>query len=315
MTIRAIFMGTPDFAVPSLEAAVKNGWDLVVVTQPDRKVGRKRIVTPPPLKVAALGFDIPVLQPERARDGDVVEQLADFHPDLLITAAYGQLLPRTILQLPKMGAVNIHASLLPRWRGAAPIHRAIMAGDAETGVTLMEMVAKLDAGPMIDWRRTPIGADDTVGTVHDRLALLGAELVRSALPRYAAGEIGARPQPEDGITYASKIERADEFVNWDRPCQEIYRQLRGLSPWPGATAQLKTGELVKLWSARIPDGSYQLPAGHIEKIDGQILVGTADFALCLTEVQTAGKRRMAAVNWLSGLQTAIFCVNSSEAVE
>lgn len=317
MTTRAIFMGTPEFAVPSLIAAIENGWDVMVVTQPDRKVGRKRVLTASPVKVAAQERNLPVLQPERVRDADVVNQLSIFEADILITAAYGQLLPQSVLNLPRVGAVNVHASLLPRWRGAAPIHRAIMAGDKETGVTLMEMVSKLDAGPIIECESTAIAADDTVGTVHDRLAVLGAKLVHGPLQRYVSGEIEVHPQSDVGVTYAAKIERRDEFIDWHGSREEVYRHIRGLTPWPGATAQLETGEWVKLWSAQILDTSDSLPPGRIEKRAGDILVGTSDFAICLTEVQTAGKKRMAAKDWFSGLQLsgAAFKPSASEAVQ
>lgn len=301
MTCRAIFMGTPDFAVPTLEVLVELGFDVLVVTQPDKKVGRKREWTAPPVKAAAKRQGLSVLQPEKIRDSEALSTLFSFQPDILVTAAYGQLLPKSLLDLPTKGAVNIHASLLPRWRGAAPIHRAILAGDRETGVTLMEMVPALDAGPMIASRSLIILDTDDVGTLHDKLANLGAELARDVLPRYLAGEVKATAQPEDGVTYAAKIERADEFVNWNRASIAVSRHIRGLSPWPGASTKLGDGLSLKVWSAVTAGAPFAFQPGEVKKVGNDILVGAQDGVLALGIVQPSGRRRMQATDWFSGL--------------
>ncbi|WAH35497.1 methionyl-tRNA formyltransferase [Alicyclobacillus dauci] len=301
MTVKVVFMGTPDFAVPTLDALVAQGWDVLVVTQPDRKVGRKRELTPPPVKIAALRHGLTVLQPDRVRQPEVIAKLEAFQPDLLVTAAYGQLLPQAVLDLPANGAVNMHASLLPRWRGAAPIHRAIMAGDESTGVTLMEMVQALDAGPIVAVREIPILDTDDVGTLHDKLAALGAEMVQNVLPAYIAGTIDVTPQPDEGVTYAARIERKDEFISWNRPAKDVLRHIRGLSPWPGASGSLDDQD-IKIWSAEISTSSMALRPGEVGRHGGSILVGCQDGTLVLGDVQPAGKRKMNAVDWFSGLR-------------
>lgn len=301
MTMRAIFMGTPDFAVPSLDALVEIASDVLVVTQPDRKVGRKQTLTPPPVKVRAAHHGLQVVQPQRVREPEVVEVLRAFQADVLVTAAFGQLLPTTVLELPRVGAVNVHASLLPRWRGAAPIHRAIMAGDEVTGVTLMEMVLALDAGPMIEARALTISPADTTGTLHDRLAELGASLVRDALPKYVAGELRAVAQPEEGVTYAAKIERHDEFLDWSNTAVEVDRQIRALSPWPGASAVLPDNSTLKVRRARILDERVtSCEVGRVAWMDKRVVVSCGMGQIELVEVQPAGKRTMPAVDWFRG---------------
>lgn len=306
---RILFMGTPDFAVPSLRALAAGPHQVVgVVTQPDRPQGRKRALTPSPVKRAAVELEIPVLQPNRVRESQALEQIAALRPDVLVTAAYGQLLPQRLLDLPTIGCVNVHASLLPRWRGAAPIHRAILAGDTETGVTLMEMVAALDAGPVLCARAVPIGQDDDVGVLHDRLAALGAQLLEELLPSYLAGDIRAVPQPEDGVTYAERLTRADEWLDFTRSAEEVHNHIRGLSPWPGAAAHWQGGDL-KIWSAARCSDAAELIAmqseiestpGTLITVGGVALVRCADGWLHLQDVQPAGKRRMAAADWLRG---------------
>lgn len=301
MTTRIVFMGTPDFAVPTLDALVAQGWDVLVVTQPDRKVGRKQLLTPPPVKRRALELGLTVLQPEKVREADALNAIETFRPQLLVTAAYGQLLPKRLLEIPSVGAVNVHASLLPRWRGAAPIHRAIIAGDATTGVTLMEMVQALDAGPIIEMRELPIEQDDDMGRLHDKLATLGATMSRDVLPRYLNGELIARPQPEDGVVYAPRIERKDEFIDWTHSASQISRTIRGLSPWPGASATTIDGQTVKVWRGSIAQAVRSIPVGVAVKVGHEVVVGCADGTLELQDVQPAGKRRMSAMDWFSGL--------------
>ncbi|WP_206918328.1 methionyl-tRNA formyltransferase [Alicyclobacillus suci] len=301
MSVKVVFMGTPDFAVPTLDALVSQGWELLVVTQPDKRVGRKKVLTPPPVKAAALRHGLPVLQPEKVRDKASVEEILAFAPDLIVTAAYGQLLPTPVLSIPKVGAINVHASLLPRWRGAAPIHRAIMAGDEMTGVTLMEMVKALDAGPMLEQRAIPILDEDDVGSLHDKLAELGAKMCVEVLPKYLAGDIVVTEQPETGVTYAARIEREDEFIDWAQSAQVVHRQIRGLSPWPGASAW--DGEQTyKVWAAKKSEGLVKLEPGQVRRIGGEIVVGCGDDALVLETIQPSGKRKMSARDWFAGLR-------------
>lgn len=298
---RVLFMGTPDFAVPSLNRLVQAGYQLLVITQPDRPVGRKKTLSPPPVKKAALEHGLTVLQPAKVRTDEVLEQLQLFQPDVLITAAYGQLLPERLLQIPKVGCLNVHASLLPRWRGAAPIHRALMAGDAETGITLMEMRLALDAGPIVASAKTPIHLEDNVGTLHDRLAELGASVLFDVLPDYLAGRRTGQEQPEEGVTYAQRILRADELLTWQRPLQTVHNHIRGLSPWPGAVTGYE-GQALKIWAAHPYDEKYVVKPGVVEKMeDGKIVVQCTDGRLELLTVQPAGKRKMSAAEWFRGV--------------
>jgi len=301
--IRVVFMGTPLFAVPALHGLANAGYSVVaVVTQPDRAVGRKRVVTPSPVKEAALALNVPVLQPNRVRSEESLASIRSLHPDVIVTAAYGQILPQALLDIPRIGSLNIHASLLPRWRGAAPIHRAIMHGDKETGVAVMEMVLALDAGPVYGVRKTPIRPDDDVQSVHDRVADLGAALLLAVLPGYTAGTLQPVQQVDDGVTYAHRILREDEFIDWNRPAQDVLNHIRGLSPWPGATADLPGGQM-KIWRAMPSDNDCSLAPGEVRRtVDAHVLVGCADGNLRLCELQPAGKRKMDAVSWFRGLQ-------------
>ncbi|WP_029420573.1 methionyl-tRNA formyltransferase [Alicyclobacillus macrosporangiidus] len=303
--VRIVFFGTPDFAVPVLRALAGAPWAEVagVVTQPDRPAGRRQTLTPPPVKRAAQELGLPVWQPERVRAPEALEAIARLEPDVCVTAAYGQILPQRLLDIPRRGCLNVHASLLPRWRGAAPIHRAILAGDERTGVTLMEMVAALDAGPIVGAREIPIDPDDDAGTLHDKLAALGAALVLELLPDYVAGRVIPQPQPEDGVTYADRITRADEWIDWQRPVREVHNQVRGLRPWPGASAQVDGGAL-KVWRTA-PATAVEVPAepGVVRMFpDVGVAVRCADGWLRMDEVQPAGRRRMPAADWWRGLR-------------
>lgn len=300
---RVVFMGTPEFAVPILRRLADMYPLAGVVTQPDKPAGRGRALTPPPVKVAAEALGIPVFQPRRVREPEALAFLGQWRPDLIITAAYGQILPRALLALPTHGCLNVHASLLPRWRGAAPIHRAVMAGDEETGVTLMRMVEALDAGPVLGARRTPIGPDEDTGAVHDRLAELGAALVAELVPRYLAGEITPVPQPEEGVTYAERIQPGDEWVPWHRSAADVHNHVRGLSPWPGA-ATLCEGERIKVWRTTRQNVLSIPPEapGTLRWERGRVFVACADAWLALEEVQPAGRRRMPAAAWWQGLR-------------
>jgi methionyl-tRNA formyltransferase len=306
---KIIFMGTPEFAVPILQMLVEESYKiLAVVTQPDRPKGRKRILTPSPVKEEALRHHIPVLQPEKLRHPDAVSQIIALEPDLIVTAAYGQILPKAILELPKYGCLNIHGSLLPYYRGGAPIQRAIMNGEPLTGVTLMYMAAGLDTGDMIRKIEIPITDEDNTGTMFVKLSQAGKELLRAALPELLAGQIQAIPQDNDLATLAPNISREDEQIDWSRSTTELFNQIRGLSPWPGACT-LWNGENFKVWASRkqplkIDSANFNLPStvpGTVLQIAEEgIEVLTGDGTIWLTEVQPAGKKSMDAAQFRLG---------------
>ncbi|MCF8564425.1 methionyl-tRNA formyltransferase [Alicyclobacillus tolerans] len=303
--VSVLFMGTPDFAVPSLEALVNAGYPTTVVTQPDREVGRKKVLTPPVVKQAAQKLGLEVLQPEKVGAQAVLEKIAELGPSVAITAAYGQILPQRLLDLFPFGVLNIHASLLPRWRGAAPIQRAIMAGDETTGVTLMKTVLALDAGPVLGAEKVAIEPDDDTGTLHDKLAQAGADLLVRLLPQYLAGELIPVEQETTGITYAHRIGREDEFVNWGQDARTVYNQLRALSPAPGASTVYR-GQTLKIWSSKPAadeaGGASNVLAGTAVLQDGKVLVRCNDGFVELLELQPSGKRKMVASDWLRGVK-------------
>lgn len=296
-------MGTPDFAVPSLEALVAENYHVVaVVTQPDRPKGRKKELTPPPVKVAAQKHNIPVFQPEKLRDPGAVQTVLDLKPDLIVTAAYGQILPEEILKAPRLGCINVHASLLPKYRGGAPIHRAIMEGETETGVTIMYMVKALDAGDMIAQRAVPITERDHVGTMHDKLSRVGADLLKEVLPRLIRGEIQAVPQDESLATYAPNIRREDEKIDWTCSAEELARQVRGLHPWPVAFTLWK-GKPFKIWWAEPSKEPAEKAPGTVKRVEEDgIAVATGEGTLILKEVQPSGKKRMSVEEFVRGRQ-------------
>jgi methionyl-tRNA formyltransferase len=245
-------MGTPEFAVPALRVLLEQGCEVAaVVTQPDRPKGRKRVLTAPPVKEEALRNGLLVLQPEKLRGSETVETIRALQPDLIVTAAYGQILPKAVLEAPRCGCVNLHASLLPKYRGGAPIHYAVMNGDASTGVTLMYMEAGLDTGDMIDRIELPIGDDDTTGTMFAKLSAAGAELLRRTLPGLLAGTVVAEPQNGVEAIYSPNITREQELVDWSRDARAIWNQIRGLNPFPGAYT-LWNGDVLKLWASEKP---------------------------------------------------------------
>ncbi|WP_267225459.1 methionyl-tRNA formyltransferase [Dyella silvae] len=305
MKLRVVFAGTPDFSVPCLEACRASGAEVVAVyTQPDRPAGRGRKLTPSPVKQAALAAGIPVEQPESLKSEDARATLAAYAPDLMIVVAYGLILPRKVLAIPRLGCWNVHASLLPRWRGAAPIQRAILAGDAESGVDLMQMEAGLDTGPVLLERRTPIGRDDTGGSLHDRLAALGAEVLAEGLSRVMAGEtLLPRPQPEEGVTYAHKLDKAEARLDFSRPAQALERQVRAFDPWPVAEGDIHD-ETLRVWAAHAIEGQPGTAPGTVLTMtrDG-IDVACGEGALRVTALQRAGGKRISAADYVNATKT------------
>lgn len=306
--MNVVFMGTPDFAVPSLQTLVREGYRVTaVVTQPDRPKGRKRELTPPPVKVEAEKHGIPVLQPVKLRDPAAVEEIVKLKPDLIVTAAYGQILPKSILSLPKHGCINVHASLLPKYRGGAPIHHAIMNGERVTGVTIMYMAEGLDTGDMISKVEVPITDEDTTGTMFAKLSEAGAELLAKTLPDLLAGRIQAVPQNDEEATYAYNITRDDERIDWSRSSLELFNQIRGLNPFPGAFT-LYNGEVFKIWASRKPTDDASPAAPYRDAPPGTVLrmtddsleVKTGSGSLRITHVQPAGKKAMSVAEFARG---------------
>ena len=307
MSLRVAFAGTPEFAAVALRAIHDAGHAVpLVLTQPDRPAGRGRKLTPSPVKQLALELGAPVAQPLSLRlDGKYPDDaaagraaLVAARPDVLVVAAYGRILPQWVLALPRLGCLNIHGSLLPRWRGAAPIHRAIEAGDAETGITIMQMDAGLDTGDMLLIERAPIQFDDTTGRLHDRLAGLGARLVVRSLADAAAGALTPVKQPEAGVTSAHKIDKAEAAIDWRLPADAIERRVRAFDPFPGATFQAG-GDTVKLWRAQVERLDVAAAPGSVIAADGQqLVVACGDGALALLEVQRPGGKRGPVAQWL-----------------
>ncbi|MFM1847783.1 MAG: hypothetical protein RL417_1257 [Pseudomonadota bacterium] len=305
---RIVFFGTPDFAaiglralleIPALEVAA-------VVTQPDRPAGRGNKMHPSPVKVLAAERGISVLQPERIRknEGEFLAALSALGPfEIGVVIAFGQILPEAVLHLPRHGCINVHGSILPRWRGAAPIQRAIMSGDRETGVCLMEMEAGLDTGPVFSEHRLPINPDDTFGSLHDKLAAAGAMLLKSDLLRIIGGALCSTPQATEGITYAQKVLGTDQIIDWSRSAVDIAQQIRGLDPVPGATTFLD-GKRLKLFSPEVSLSPSPLTPGEIGVFNGQLSIGCGNGILSPREVQPEGKRRMSVREWLNGVQFA-----------
>ena len=292
--MRLVFMGTPDFSVPALEALVAAGHDIACVySQPPRPAGRGQKPRPGPVAARATALGLPVRTPARLSDAAEQAAFAALQADLAVVVAYGLILPPPVLAAPARGCVNIHASLLPRWRGAAPIQRAILAGDAETGVCIMQMEAGLDTGPVLSRAVAEIGATETAGQLHDRLAELGAREIVSALA--ALDRLVPLPQPEAGVTYAAKIDKAEARVDWTRPAAEVDRQIRGLSPFPGAWCQV-AGERLKLLRSQVVAGDG--PAGAVL---GGFTIACGEGAVAILEAQREGRRPMPAAEILRGL--------------
>lgn len=302
--MRVAFAGTPAFAACALEAILAAGFPVpLVLSQPDRPAGRGMKPAASAVKQAACAAGLALDQPDKLRTEAQRAALVACAPDVLVVAAYGLLLPPEVLRLPRLGCINIHASLLPRWRGAAPIHRAIQAGDAETGITIMHMDEGLDTGPMLLQRALPIRPDDTTASLHDRLATLGAELIVEALTRLGRGALVARPQPAQGVSYAAKITRAEAQLDWHRPAAELERTVRAFDPFPGACTLLR-GTVVKIWQAEPVPGHG--PAGMVLAVDpAGVVVACGDQALRLTRLQRAGSRRLSAGEFLRGFPVCV----------
>lgn len=303
--LRLVFAGTPDFAVPGLHACLAADADVVAVyTQPDRPAGRGRKLSPSPIKQAALAAGIPVEQPESLKSPEAQVRLREYAPDLMVVIAYGLILPRAVLVIPHLGCWNVHASLLPRWRGAAPIQRAILAGDAETGVCLMRMEAGLDTGPVLLREATPIRADDTGGSLHDRLAKIGARVLVEGLRRAAAGDTPpAAPQPETGATYARKLDKAEARLDFTRSAADLEREVRAFDPWPVAEAEL-AGEHVRVWAARHLETGAEIachaaPGTIVAASKHGIDVACGEGALRILKLQRGGGRVVSAADYLN----------------
>lgn len=303
---RIVFMGTPAFSVNILAAlAAAPEYEVVaVVTQPDRPVGRKKTLTPSPVKEAAIAQDIPVYQPENISQAEDVKALMQANIDLIITAAYGQFLPNSILTAPKYGAINVHASLLPKYRGGAPVHYAIWKGEEKTGITIMEMVGKMDAGAILAQAEMPITTDDNVATMFGKLSELGRDLLMATLPKLFAGDITPLPQDEDQVTYSPNITREEERIDWTQTATEIHNQIRGFNSWPVAHT-LYDGQRWKIWQSEVVAGETTTAAPgtviEINKKPAAFKVACGGrTVLAIIEIQPAGKKKMSISNFING---------------
>lgn len=305
--MRIAFFGTPAFAVPSLDAIAASEHVLAgVVTQPDRPRGRGQKITLAPVKARALDLGVPILQPERLRDAGFLAAFDAWNVDLAVVAAYGRILPAELLDRPRLGMINVHASLLPRWRGAAPIQRAILAGDRETGITIMKVVAALDAGPMLAREATPIDADETSVELERRLSEIGARLLMAVVARLAEGPVEGEPQDEALVTYADRITRADGIVDWTAPARAIHDRIRGLHPWPHASTWLH-GRRILLHESQLVDAApADAPAGTIVRADAEgIVVAAGEGAVRLLRLQPEGRAPMTVRDFLNGHRVTV----------
>lgn len=298
-----IFMGTPDFSVPILSMLKEEGYNIVaVVTQPDRPVGRKRVLTPPPVKVEAEALNIPVIQPEKLTGSKELEEILALDADLIVTAAFGQLLPKELLEAPRLGCINVHASLLPKYRGGAPIHKAIIDGETETGVTIMYMVEKLDAGDMISQVTVPIEETDYTGLMFEKLSKAGVTLLKETLPSIVDETNERIPQDESLVTFARNISREEERIDWTASGQSIYNQIRGLHPWPVAYTTFQDNNVKIWWSEKVVKHSDAKPGTIIAIEEDRIVVKTGDeTAIAITDIQPAGRKRMPADVFIRGV--------------
>ena len=299
---KIIFMGTPEFSVGVLTMLYNDGYEiLAVVTQPDRPVGRKRVLTPPPVKEEALRLGLPVIQPEKLKGSVELQEILKLQPDLIVTAAFGQLLPNELLEAPKLGCINVHASLLPNYRGGAPIHQAVMDGKKETGVTIMYMAEKLDAGDIISQVTTPIEETDDTGTMFTKLSIAGTTLLKETLPSIIEGTNERTVQDETQVTFARNISREQERIDWTSSALSIYNQVRGLHPWPVAYTKF-AGDQVKIWWTQVEEQVSDAMPGEIIGLEkDRIIVQTGEGSLAITDLQPAGKKRMTATVFLNGI--------------
>jgi len=304
---RIVFMGTPDFSVPVLQRIIEDGYEVIgVVTQPDRPVGRKKVLTPPPVKVEALKHGIPVYQPEKIRQKQEMEEILSLNPDLIITAAFGQILPKEILEAPVHGCINVHASLLPELRGGAPIHYALIQGKKKTGITIMYMVEKLDAGDILTQTEVEITEEDDVGTLHVKLSRAGAILLSETLPNLLEGKLTPIPQDNEKATFAYNIKREQEKIDWSKTGKEIYNHIRGLNPWPVAFTTLD-GQTLKIWrSEKVTAAKSEQPGTIIKNEPDGITVSTGDeTAIKIKELQPSGKTKMTSEEFYRGAGSKI----------
>lgn len=299
---KIVFMGTPDFSVPVLQQIIKDGYEVIgVVTQPDRPVGRKKVLTPPPVKVEAEKQGIPVHQPEKIRQPEELEKILALKPELVVTAAFGQILPKELLKAPKHGCINVHASLLPELRGGAPIHYSILQGKDKTGITIMYMAEKLDAGDILTQVEVPITETDTVGTLHDKLSAAGSKLLSETLPKLLKGELTPIKQNDKEATFAYNIKREQEKIDWSKTGEEIYNHIRGLNPWPVAYTTFE-GKVIKVWGSEKTKLAGSEAPGTIIRLeeDGLVVATGNDTAIKITELQPSGKKKMPAEQFLRG---------------
>lgn len=302
MKKKIVFMGTPDFAVPVLQQIIQDGYEVIaVVTQPDRPKGRKKVLTPPPVKVEAEKHQIPVYQPEKIKEATEYEKIISLKPDLIVTAAFGQILPKPLLDAPKFGCINVHASLLPKLRGGAPIHYSIIQGHEKTGVTIMYMVEKLDAGDMLTQVEVKIEERDHVGTLHDKLSVAGSRLLSETLPQLFDEKLQAEVQNHEEATFASNIKREQEKIDWTMDGEKIYNHIRGLHPWPVAYTTME-GQVMKVWwGEKIQTDKDAVPGTIIGMKDDGFIVKTGNSTgIKITDLQLAGKKRMTGTQYLNG---------------
>ena len=301
--MRILFMGTPDFAVPSLNALIQAGHKICgVFTQPDKPKNRGMKLQPPPVKVVALSHDIPVYQPVSVKNGEAMEIIRQLQPELIVVAAYGRILPNEILEYPQYGCINVHSSLLPKFRGAAPIHWAVVSGETETGVTIMHMAQELDAGDIIDQARTPIDPDESVEAVHDRLAELGGGLLVEVVEKLRLGTATRTPQDSSKATYASMLSREMSAIDWTQPAKAIHDKIRGLSPWPAAATNIIHDTNIKIFgSSNLGEHTSAAPGTIVAAGKQGIDVACGDGKLLrITQLQAPGGKRMAAADYLRG---------------
>ena len=303
--LRVLFYGSPDFAVPTLQALIDSPWrPVAVVTQPDARAGRGRTMRPPPVKELAESHGIPAIQPARLRERAAIAQIASLRPDLQIVAAYGQIIPKRLLDLPRLGSLNVHASLLPRWRGASPISAAILHGDAETGVTIILVDETEDTGAILRQRSTPIGDSEHAGDLSDRLAVLGAQLLTETIPDWLEGNVPTTPQDDALATRARRVSKAQGKIDWSKSAEQIARHVRAYTPWPGASTTL--GErTVRVAAAAVGKPTSSEAPGTITALGSAIVVATGAGQLDVQRLQRAGKREMSAEEFARGARDLV----------